>query len=65
LAWPRAKPRLRVHAPNDESENENDELGDKVDAILQKIQEQGQDSLTWNERRLLEQASRKAREKRK
>jgi membrane associated rhomboid family serine protease len=65
LAMPRSKPRLRVHAPNDESENENDEFGDKVDAILQKIQEQGQDSLTWNERRLLEQASRKAREKRK
>lgn len=64
LAWPRAKPRLRVHAPNDENGSEEDELGDAVDAILQKIQEQGQDSLTWNERRLLEKASRKAREKR-
>jgi membrane associated rhomboid family serine protease len=65
LAWPRAKPRLRVHAPNESDEGEEDQLGDKVDAILQKIQEQGQDSLTWNERRLLEKASRKAREKRK
>jgi membrane associated rhomboid family serine protease len=54
------KPRLRVHAPTEE-----DDLGEKVDAILQKIQDQGQDSLSWNERRLLEKASRKAREKRK
>lgn len=60
-AWPKTKPRLRVHTPGDEVEE--DELGEKVDAILKKIQEQGQDSLTWNERRLLEKASRKAREK--
>jgi membrane associated rhomboid family serine protease len=65
LAMPGSKPRLRVHAPSDENGSEEDELGDKVDAILQKIQEQGQDSLTWNERRLLEKASRKARDKRK
>jgi membrane associated rhomboid family serine protease len=56
----RRKPRLRVHAPNEE-----DELNEKVDAILQKIQEQGQDSLTWNERRLLEKASRRYQQKRK
>jgi len=54
------KPRLRVHAPEEE-----DELSERVDAILQKIQEQGQDSLTWNERRLLEKASRKYQQKRK
>jgi membrane associated rhomboid family serine protease len=58
----RPKPRLRVHAPDDEGE---DDLSVKVDAILQKIQEQGQDSLTWNERRLLEKASRKYQQRRK
>lgn len=58
----RPRPKLRVHAPEEE---ENDELGQKVDKILQKIQEQGQDSLTWNERRTLERASRQYKEKRK
>ncbi len=57
---PRPKPHLRVHEPDEE-----DELGLKVDEILQKIQEHGQDSLTWNERRLLEKASRRYQEKRK
>jgi membrane associated rhomboid family serine protease len=56
----RRKPRLRVHEPDQE-----DELNEKVDAILKKIKEQGQDSLTWNERRLLEKASRRYQEKRK
>ncbi len=66
LAWPRVKPRLRVHEPGEERDaGDDDEFGEKVDAILQKIQEQGQESLSWNERRLLEKASRKAREKRK
>jgi len=60
---PRRKPRLRVHEPDEP--DEEDELGQKVDAILQKIQEQGQDSLTWSERRLLEKASRRYQQKRK
>lgn len=60
LHWPGTKPRLRVHEPDEEGE-----LSQKVDAILQKIQEQGQDSLTWTERRLLEKASRRYQEKRK
>jgi membrane associated rhomboid family serine protease len=57
--WKR-KPRLRVHEPDEE-----DDLSQKVDAILQKIQEQGQESLTWSERRTLEKASRQYQEKRK
>jgi membrane associated rhomboid family serine protease len=56
------RPKLRVHEPDAE---EGDELSAKVDAILEKIQREGQDSLTWNERRVLQKASRKAQEKRK
>jgi membrane associated rhomboid family serine protease len=56
------RPKLRVHEPDEE---EADELSARVDAILEKIQREGQDSLTWNERRVLQKASRKAQEKRK
>lgn len=64
--WGRSRPRLRVHAPEERGAGEeDDELAARVDEILRKIQEQGQDSLSWNERRILEQASRAAREKRK
>jgi membrane associated rhomboid family serine protease len=54
------RPKLRVHEPDEEE----DELSAKVDAILAKIQRQGQDSLTWNERRTLQKASKKAQQKR-
>jgi membrane associated rhomboid family serine protease len=54
-------PKLRVHEPEEEEDN----LTQKVDAILEKIQAQGQDSLTWSERRLLQKASKKAQEKRR
>ena len=54
------RPKLRVHEPD---QDEEDELSAKVDAILDKIQREGQDSLTWNERRILQKASRKAQEK--
>jgi membrane associated rhomboid family serine protease len=60
-SWtPRGKPRLRVHEPDEE-----DDLSLKVDEILKKIQEQGQDSLTASERRILEKASRRYQEKRR
>ena len=59
----RPKPRLRV--VHDEDDDEKDELSQKVDEILQKIQEKGQDSLSWSERRLLEKASRQYQQKRK
>jgi membrane associated rhomboid family serine protease len=61
LKFPRSKPRLRVHEPDDAE----DDLSARVDAILKKIQDEGQDSLTWNERRILEKASRRYQEKRK
>jgi membrane associated rhomboid family serine protease len=59
----RPKPRLRVHEPDDE--DEQDDLAGQVDKILEKIQQQGQDSLTRSERRLLEKASRQYQQKRK
>lgn len=61
----RRKPKLRVHEPDEDVEDEESDLSRKVDEILQKIQDQGQDSLTWSERRLLEKASRRYQQKRK
>jgi FAD/FMN-containing dehydrogenase len=60
---PGAGPKLRVHDP--EGDDAEDELGQQVDRILEKIQQQGQDSLTWKERRTLERASKQYQEKRK
>jgi len=57
----RRRPKLRVHAPDDATGNATDS---RVDEILQKIQEQGQDSLTRRERRILEQASREYQKRR-
>jgi len=56
------KPNLRVHRPD--AETPGDELSDQLDAILRKINEQGQDSLTASERRVLEKASRKYQQRR-
>ena len=53
--------KLRIHDPEDEPDSKTD---DKVDEILRKINEQGQDSLTWRERRILERASREYQKKR-
>lgn len=55
------RPNLRVHDPDDGE----DDLQSQVDRILEKINAQGQDSLTWRERRTLEMASRKYREGRR
>jgi membrane associated rhomboid family serine protease len=52
-------PKLRVHDP----EEKEREVNEQVDAILQKIQQQGQESLTRKERRILEDASRRYQQK--
>jgi hypothetical protein len=59
------KSKLRLHdpSPNDE-EQRGSEIDDRVDEILKKIQEQGQDSLTRRERRILEKASQEYQRKR-
>ncbi len=53
------KPSLRVHEPDEEEATEVE-----VDRVLRKIQEQGQASLTWRERRILEKASREYQNRR-
>ena len=55
----RSGPKLRIHDPS-EQESKTDEA---VDRILRKIQAEGQDSLTWKERRTLEKASKQYRDK--
>jgi membrane associated rhomboid family serine protease len=61
LPKPKSKADLRIHQP-EEVESETDQ---RVDAILKKIQEQGQESLTWRERRTLEKASQEYQRKRR
>ncbi|MCG8449978.1 MAG: rhomboid family intramembrane serine protease [Pirellulales bacterium] len=56
---PRSRPNLRIHEPTEQ----NREMDRQVDAILKKIQDQGQESLTASERRLLEKASREYQRK--
>ncbi len=55
------RPSLRVHDPADDLE---DATEDAVDNILRKIRERGQDSLTREERRILEEASREYQKRR-
>ncbi len=53
-------PRLRVHDPDDES----DELAAEADRILAKVHREGEQSLSNRERRILERYSRQVRDKR-
>lgn len=55
------RPPLRVHNPADDFDESTD---DAVDNILRKIREHGQDSLTSEERRILEEASREYQKRR-
>jgi membrane associated rhomboid family serine protease len=57
-----SRPPLRVHAPGEEDDEDATEAA--VDDILRKIREHGQDSLTRQERRILEQASREYQKRR-
>jgi membrane associated rhomboid family serine protease len=57
------KPPLRVHRPPQHPQEE--QLSAQADAILEKIGRQGQDSLTPNERRVLEEYSRQMQQKRR
>ncbi|MGD9635516.1 MAG: rhomboid family intramembrane serine protease [Pirellulales bacterium] len=54
------RPPLRVHTPPEDA----DDTEDAVDHILRKIREHGQDSLTRQERRILEEASREYQKRR-
>jgi membrane associated rhomboid family serine protease len=59
----RPKPRLRIADP-DSAGSAEPSTDDQVDEILKKINEQGRDSLTRQERRILEEASRKYQRRR-
>ena len=52
----RARPNVRLYQPSKK------DLDDQVDAILSKIHEQGEESLTDKERELLKSASRRYRD---
>jgi hypothetical protein len=56
----RRGPRLRVHTPEEREEQDSQ----RVDEILRKIKQQGQNSLTRKERRILEEASRHYQDRR-
>jgi hypothetical protein len=61
----RPRPKLRVHAPEDEKEKEKEQdLSEEVDRILEKISREGEASLTRQERRTLETASRQYQKRR-
>ncbi|QDV72183.1 rhomboid family intramembrane serine protease [Botrimarina mediterranea] len=59
------KPNLRVHRNDDDDDSAtSDPAEDRVDEILRKIQAHGQASLTREEQRILEQASRRYKQRR-
>ncbi|MDR1385703.1 MAG: rhomboid family intramembrane serine protease [Planctomycetaceae bacterium] len=57
-------PKDYIDSYND-SDKDDTERTEQVDAILRKISEKGQDSLTWNERRILKRASEEYQKKHK
>ncbi len=61
LAGSLFRPRLRIHDPDKDARD----LGRQVDAILEKISREGEDSLTKKERRTLEEASRRYQQRRR
>jgi len=60
VKWPRMGPRLKVHHPDED----NGTLDEDADRVLDKVHREGLDSLTSRERRILEQHSRRLRERR-
>lgn len=62
FAWLRPKPRLKIHDP-DEAEEAYREMDADADRILKKVHDEGEDSLTSKERRILDAYSRRMRQK--
>ncbi len=60
LPRPKRQSKLRIHKP-DQATSDTEK---QVDEILKKIQAEGQSSLTWRERRILEKASKEYQRKR-
>ena len=59
------RPRLRVHRPKFESSDDFEQLEAQADLLLEKVNQQGFDSLTEREREVLENYSRRMRNKRR
>jgi membrane associated rhomboid family serine protease len=59
--WPRSTPRLRIHRDDDDP----DTLDAEADRVLEKLHREGERNLTARERRVLEQYSRRMRERRR
>jgi len=64
LGWLRPRPKLHVHTPDDRDDQAEEDLSDEVDRILEKISREGEASLTRQERRTLETASRQYQKRR-
>jgi membrane associated rhomboid family serine protease len=60
-----ARPKFRVHRPDDEAEPEESDLSAEVDRILEKISREGEAGLTRKERQTLETASRQYQNRRR
>jgi membrane associated rhomboid family serine protease len=61
--WFRRRPKLKVHKPA--AMESSPEIDEQADAILEKVNQHGLDSLTPNERRILEAYSRRMQQKRR
>ena len=55
----KSRPKLKVHSV----EEDEDDLAERADVILKKLYEQGESSLTHRERKILEQYSRRMKQK--
>jgi membrane associated rhomboid family serine protease len=64
LRWLRPRPKLHVHRPDDRDDQTEEDLSQEVDRILEKISREGEASLTREERRILETASRQYQKRR-
>ncbi len=60
----RPRPKLHVHKPDDRDDRTEEDLSQEVDRILEKISREGEASLTREERRILETASRQYQKRR-
>jgi membrane associated rhomboid family serine protease len=58
------RPKLKVHHPRDDAGEEFEQLEARADELLQKVNRDGVDSLTAKERKILEDYSRRVRNKR-
>lgn len=61
--WLKAKPKLRVHQPDADDRYRDQDA--EADRLLEKVHRQGEESLTAKERRLLEDYSRRMKQKRR